>query len=247
MKRTLFIILAFCFTVQISDAQLWKMKRWEGLIGIGPSFSFPDIGGYTIGKNILGFKDLSYRQTRFNLNGSLRYRLSRTANLRFSFTYGMLHSTDTRGSNEGRLFESRTSLLEPALLAEYYFVKNRYESSYLFLKGKSIWGMLRSLDFYAFAGVGEVSYSVRGNTDLVNHGMVTGGSAAVFPLGVGSTLIYTPNINFGMELGGRLTTTDYIDGYSSLQYSKANDVYYFLNFTFTYKFKSSARGWPTLR
>jgi len=246
MKRLFFIAVIFCFTVQISDAQLWKMKRWEGQLGIGPSFSFPDIGGYTIGKNALGFRDLSYRQTAFNINGSMRYRLSRAANLRLSLTYAMLHSTDTRGSNEGREYESRTSLFEPALLFEYFFIKNRYESSYLFLKGKSLWALLTSLDFYAFAGAGAAAYSVNGNDDLVARGLDTGGFDAVFPLGLGSTLIYTPNINFGLELGGRLTTTDHLDGYTS-QYSKANDVYYFLNFTFTYKFKSSPKGWPTLR
>ena len=247
MKRFFLIWLILCFTVQLSDAQLWKLKRWEAHFGVGPSFSFPDIGGYTIGKNLLGFKDLSYRQTSFNVNTSLRYRISRTADVKLSLTYGFLHSTDSRGSNENRELRSTTSFFEPALLAEYYFVKNRYESSYLFLKGKSLWSMLKSLDFYALAGVGGISYSVKGNNDLVSVGMKTGGFAAVFPLGVGATLIYTPDINFGLELGGRLTTTDYLDGYSSPQFSRANDVYYFLNFTFTYKLKSSPKGWPTLR
>ncbi len=246
MKRLCFIIVLFCFFFQASDAQLWKLKRWEGQFGVGPSFSFPDIGGYTIGKNILGFKDLSYRQTAFDVNANMRYRLGRTANLRLSLTYGMLHSTDLRGSNEGRQFEATTSLFEPALLFEYYFIKNRYESSYLFLKGKNLWTMLTSLDFYGFAGFGAVSYSVKGNEDLVNHGFVTSGFDPVLPAGIGATLIYNPNINFGIELGGRYAFTDYIDGYTS-QYSKANDVYYFLNFTFAYKFKSSPKGWPTLR
>jgi hypothetical protein len=158
----------------------------------------------------------------------------------------MLHSTDVRGSNEGRKYEATTSLFEPALLFEYYFIKNRYESSYLFLKGKSLWAMLTSLDFYAFAGFGGAAYSVKGNQALIDRGLVTSGFDPVIPMGIGATLIYTPNINFGLELGGRLAFTDYIDGYTS-QYSKANDVYYFLNFTFIYKFKSSPKGWPTLR
>lgn len=157
MKRSLFVIVVFCFAIQISDAQLWKLRRWEAQLGIGPSFSFPDIGGFTHGENILGFKDLSYRQTRFDVNGSLRYRLGRTSNLRLSLTYGMLHSTDDRGSNELRAREATTSLFEPALMFEYYFVKNKYESSYLFLKGKSLWALLSSLDFYAFAGLGGLS------------------------------------------------------------------------------------------
>jgi len=246
MKRSIFLLLTICFLSQASDAQLWKLKRWEGQLGLGPTFSFPDIGGYTIGKNALGFRDLSYRQTSLGINANMRYRLSRTANLRLSLVYGWLHSTDVRGSNEGRQFRATTSLFEPSFLLEYYFIKNRYESSYLFLKGKSLWAMLTSLDFYAFAGFGGVSYSVTGNEDLVNHGFVDGGFAPVVPVGIGASLIYTPNVNFGLELGGRHAFTDYIDGYTS-QYSKANDVYYFLNFTLIYKFKSSPKGWPTLR
>ncbi len=246
MKRSLFFLFIISITVQISDAQLWKLKRWEAQIGVGPSFSFPDIGGYSIGDNFLGFRDISYHQTRFNLNGNLRYRLSRVTNLRLSLTYAMLHSTDTRGSNEGRLFESTTNLFEPALIGEFYFVKNRYESSYLFLKGKSLWTLLRSLDFYALAGIGGTAFGVSGNDALVARGLETGGFTAVIPAGIGATLIYNPNINFGMELGGRYTFSDYIDGYTS-QYSRANDVYYFLNFTFTYKFKTNAKGLPSLR
>ncbi|MGI6339210.1 MAG: hypothetical protein ACOXZV_07530 [Bacteroidales bacterium] len=247
MKRVLFLILIICTTVHISDAQLWKLKRWEATFGVGPSFFFSDIGGYTIGENFLGLRDISYHQTRFNVGGNIRYRLSRTANLRLGLTYAMLHATDERGSNESRQFEATTHLFEPALIGEYYFIKNRYESSYLFLKGKSIWALLRSLDFYVFTGVGGAAYSVNGNNLLAGRDQATEGITAVIPAGAGATLIYSPNVNFGVELGGRYTFSDYIDGYHSEQYSKANDVYYFLNFTFTYKLKSSAKGLPRFR
>jgi Domain of unknown function (DUF6089) len=246
MKKLLFILLVFLFTVNLSEAQLWKLRRWEAELGVGPSFSFPDVGGYTIGKNLIGFRDLSFRQMRFDATGSIRYRLSRTVNLRMSFTYAMLHSTDSRGSNEGRHLESTTQLFEPAILCEYYFVKNKYESSWLFQRGRNIGTFFSSLDFYAFTGGGIVSYSVNGNQALKDKGLRTSGVAAAIPIGLGATLIYTPNINFGMELGGRYAFTDYLDGYTS-QYSKANDVYYFLNFTFTYKLKTSSRGLPSFR
>ena len=57
---------------------------------------------------------------------------------------------------------------------------------------------------------------------------------------------YSPDFNFGVEIGGRYTTTDYLDGYSS-QYSKSNDVYYFLNVTVTYKMKTGKNGLPSFR
>jgi hypothetical protein len=126
----------------------------------------------------LGFKDLSYRQTRFDVNGTLKYRLSRTVNTRLSLTYAMLHSTDDRGSNEGREYEATTNLFEPAFIFEYYFIKNKYESSYLFLRGKSLWSMLSSLDFYAFTGIGGASFSVNGNDALVERGLTRNGFTA---------------------------------------------------------------------
>ncbi len=253
MKRSLFIVVVLFFAVQSSDAQLWKLRRWEAQLGIGPSFAFPDIGGYTHTKNILGFKDLNYRQTRFDINGSLRYRLGRVANLRLSMTYAMLHASDERGSNEGRDYEAVTSLFEPALVAEYFFIKNKYESSYLFMKGKSLWALLSSLDFYAFTGVGGASYSVNPNDALTARGIAQPGTtdfsgfSLVVPGGIGATLIFNPNINFGVEFSGRWTNTDYIDGFDPPLVSKVNDVYYFLNFTVTYKLKTTAKGWPAIR
>lgn len=246
MKRSILLIILFCFAVQMSDAQLWKMRRWEASLGAGASLSFPDIGGYTSGKNLLGFKDLSYRQTRFDVNGNIKYRLSRTANTRLSLTYAMLHSTDERGSNEGRMYESITNLFEPALLFEYYFIKNKYETSYLFLRGRSFWKMLSSLDFYAFTGIGGTLFEAKGNDLLLQRDVTHSGFAPVIPGGIGATLIYNPNINFGVELGGRYAFTDYLDGYTS-QFSKSNDVYYLLNFTITYKLKTSPNGLPSFR
>jgi hypothetical protein len=204
MKRSLLVVIILCVAVQLSDAQLWKLRRWEAQFGVGPSFSFPDIGGYSIGHNFLGFRDLNYRQTRFDINGSLRFRLSRTVNTKLSLTYAMLHATDLRGSNEWREYEANTSLFEPALLLEYYFIKNKYESSYLFMKGKNLWALLSSLDFYAFTGLGGASFTVKQNDALIARGLAEPGSTAdhgfslVVPGGLGATLIFNPNLNFGL-------------------------------------------------
>lgn len=248
MKRSILAILIICFALPVSNAQLWKMRRWEAEGAIGPSFFFGDIGGYTRTKNILGFRDMSFMQTRFDINGNLRYRISRDLNVRLSLTYGMFHATDIRGSNEGRDYEASTSFFEPAFIGEYYFVKNYAENSYLFMKSKQglVRNLLRSLDFYAFAGFGGNAYSVKGNAALVARGMKHSGFTGVIPAGVGTTLIYSPNINFGLEFGGRYAFTDFLDGYTS-QYSRANDVYYFLNFTVTYKLKSGPHGGPSFR
>ena len=247
MKRFVLFLLFCCLTTTFIDAQLWRYKRWEASGGGGASFFFGDVGGFSRSDNLLGFRDITYRQIRFDVNGNIKYRVTRSANARLSLSYGMLHGIDKRGSNEGRDFEATTNIFETALLGEYYFIKNKSENSYLFLRGRrNLWRLLTSLDFYAFAGAGVVSYDVRVSDNLAARGLPTSGLAPVIPGGIGATLIYTPNLNFGMELGGRYAFTDYLDGYTS-QFSSANDVYYFLNFLVTYKLKNGPKGWPSFR
>lgn len=218
------------------------------MAGFGPSQFFGDVGGFSRSKNILGLKDMTFLQTRFDINGSVKFRVARTVNARISMTYALMHATDERGSNEGRDYEASMSFLEPAVIGEYYFIKNLAENSYLFVRGKQnfIKELLTSLDFYAFTGVGGLSYNVKGNDALIEKGMETSGFCTVVPVGVGATLIFSPNLNFGVEFGGRYAFSDYLDGYTS-QYSKANDVYYFLNATISYKLKTGPHGLPSFR
>ncbi len=108
------------------------------MAGAGPSFFFGDIGGFSQSKNTLGFKDLTYLQTRFDVNGSLKYRFTRSLNARVSMSYAMFHATDVRGSNEGRVLEATTSIFEPALIGEYYFIKNYSETQLAFCQAKGI-------------------------------------------------------------------------------------------------------------
>ncbi len=248
MKRCILIIFIFCIAVPVSQAQLWKMRRYELVGGVGPTFFFGDIGGFSHSENILGIRDLSFLQTRFNVNGNFKYRITRDINIRLSITYALLSANDKRGSNTERAYAATTSIFEPALLGEYYFIKNQAENSYLFVKGKGpmISELFKSLDFYVFAGIGGISYTVKGNDKLIDLGLETGGFSPVIPAGLGATLIFSPNLNFGVEVAGRYTFTDYLDGYTS-QYSKANDVYYFLNFAITYKLKTGPTGLPSFR
>jgi hypothetical protein len=250
MKRPLLILLLFCILSQFSEAQLWKLKRFEASAGLGPTFFFGDVGGYSNGENILGLKDVTFKQTRINFDLSVKYRLTQAINARFSFSYGLLNATDIRGSNEGREYEASMNYFQPALIGEYYIIKNKSENSYIFVSsGRRFFRTLfSSLDFYAFTGIGGMGYTVEGNEALENNpkGFESGGFTAVLPLGVGTTLIYSPYLNFGLEFGGRYTFTDYLDGYTS-QYSSHNDVYYFLNFVVTYKLKTGRNGLPAFR
>jgi hypothetical protein len=248
MKRPILIILLLGFIVQVSEAQLWKLKRVELSGGLGSATFFGDIGGYSHGENSWGLKDITFLQTRYSFNFSVKYRISQVINARLSLSYGLLHATDERGSNQNRGYEASTSIFEPALIGEYYFVKNRAETSYLFNKGrgKGMIRLMKSIDFYAFTGIGGLSYSIEPNEKLSEHGLDTRGFTAVVPLGVGGNLSAYPNLKFGIELGFRYAFTDNLDGYTS-QYSSANDVYYFFNLNVTYRLKIKKGTMPNFR
>jgi hypothetical protein len=252
MKRSILFVLLLSVLLALTEvksvAQLWKMRRYELVAGIGPSFFFGDVGGFSQSENWLGFKDITFKQTRVDLNLNFKYRISQHFNARASLTYALFHATDIRGSNEGRDFEASISGFEPALIGEYYFLKNKSETSYLFTRGKGTRSrsILKALDFFAFTGIGGLAYSIKPNDNLEQTGLDPKGFVPIIPVGLGSTLIYSPDINFGLEVGGRYAFSDYIDGYTS-QYSSSNDVYYFFNFTFTYKLKTGPRGFPSFR
>ncbi len=248
MKRFFLTLLLLCFIISSTDAQLWKTRRYEATLGVGPSFFFGDIGGTSNGINILGIRDINFNQTRFNFNVNAKYRVHQDLNIRLSITSGVFHATNTGVSNERRLYESSTFFIEPALIGEYYFIKNKVENSYLFSKGNQpgLGGIFKSLDFYVFTGIGGCSYSVKGNSALEAVMTKRAGFTAVIPGGVGTTLVYSPNFNFGLELTGRYTFSDNLDGYTS-QYSSSNDVYYFFNFTITYKLKTGPNGWTSFK
>jgi hypothetical protein len=251
MSRSILVFVISCilftFFESKSDGQIWKMRRYELIGGVGPSLFFGDIGGYSNSENILGFKDISLSNMRFNVNASMRYRLTRDLNVRLSMTYAMFHATDEGGSNEERQMEATINIFEPALIMEYFFIKNKAENSYLFSRGRGTFnGLIKSLDFYAFTGLAGVKYFVDRNEELAAKGMDPSGFSGAVPIGLGTSLIYSPDLNFGLEFGWRYSFTDSLDNLTS-QYSDSNDVYYFLNFTVTYKLKTGKNGLPSFR
>ena len=243
MKKLLIILAAFALLTPVTDAQLWKLRRFEVSGGIGTTQFFSDIGGYSNEKNVLGLRDFTFKQTRFNINGSLRYRIQEDVSLKFGLVFGLFKGTDVRGENISRGFQVNTLFVEPALTAEYYFIKNKEENSFIFLERNEtlLHSVFASLDFYAFTGIGALGYHVKPNNILEPHIIKTGGLTGVVPLGLGVTMIYSDKFNFGVEIGGRFTLSDNLDGYTSAT-SKSNDVYHILNFTFTYKISKWHRG-----
>jgi len=251
MRRFILFSLVIFLCAPYSGAQLWKMKRYEVTAGIGTSQFYGDVGGFTIGENAWGLKDLTLKQTRFNVNGAFRYFFTDNLAARLNLSYLMMHATDERGSNEGRRYESVMSLFEPSLIGEYYFVRNRERNSFLFqtYRGRSrnrVRDFFRSIDVYALTGVGGAGFIINPNDALEARGLQTRGFTAIIPLGLGAKLAFDPNILFGIELTGRYAFSDYLDGYTS-QWSSRNDVYHTFSVTFNYRIKTARNGLPAFR
>jgi len=247
------------FTAPFASAQLWKMKRYEAMAAVGTSQFYGDIGGFSIGENALGFKDITFKQTRFSVNGSFRYFITDNIAARLSFTWAMLHADDVRGSNnDGRLFETTSFIYEPALLGEYYFVRNRERNSFLFQtymyrRNNRLRDFFRSVDIYALTGIGGAGYNVFYGNERIQARWETdptqkrSGFTAVIPLGVGAKVAMDPNLLIGIELAGRYALSDYLDGYSSEEYSRRNDAYHTFSVTLNYRIKTARNGLPNFR
>ncbi|HUV00377.1 MAG TPA: hypothetical protein VMW32_05405 [Bacteroidales bacterium] len=246
MRKSIIIILLLSLIHTGANAQLWKLRRYEVSAGLCTTQFFGDIGGFSRGENILGLKDFSFRHTSLSINTSFKYRILDDVSARLNLTFGYFHTTDERGSNVEREFESRTFFFEPSLTGEYYIIKNKGESSFLVTKGvgNPSLSFFSLIDFYVFAGIGGLSYHVKPNDNLAPFVTKPDGFTAVIPVGLGADFNYSGIFNFGVELGGRYAFSDNIDGYSSI-YSKSNDIYYFLNFKFTYKIKTGKNGLPS--
>lgn len=247
MKRFFLLLLLFVLLYPVANGQLWKLRRYEIYGGLGTAQIFGDIGGYSIGENAWGLKDLMINQTRINVKAGMRYRIVERVGVSLDLNYGYMHASDATGSNESRNYESSTSLFESIVKGEYYFLKNNAESSYRFIKGdRMITSLLARLDGYVYTGLGPTFFNVKPNDALEARDMKTSGVALAIPVGLGFNYVFSPNSLIGFDFGIRYTTSDYIDGYTS-QYSRRNDVYYFMTFVYTHKLKTSEKGLPTFK
>ena len=205
MRKVLIIVLLLSFIPRGANGQLWKLRRYEASAGLSTTQFFGDIGGFSKGENLLGLRDFSFRHTRLNINTGFKYRILDDVSARLNLSFGYFHSTDKRGSNVERDFESRTLFFEPALISEYYFFKNKGENSFLMTKGEGnpSLSFFSLIDFYVFTGVGGLSYHVKPNDKLAPSATKTKGFTPVIPAGFGADFNYSGIFNFGVELGGR--------------------------------------------
>jgi hypothetical protein len=192
-------------------------------------------------------KDIKIDETNLAFPTYIRYRISPFYAVKLNGIAGFGDGTDEDSRNDrGRSY--KVFLTEVSVQAEYYFIseERRYKSAAMFNRR----GMLNnymSFSFYGFAGLGGVYSHTREIVlpdDLPWDDSRENTFAAVVPFGLGLKYIIDDKWLINAELGYRLPFSDYIEGYSQIQASRHNDVYYFLNVNLGYRLETTRKGLP---
>jgi hypothetical protein len=251
IKRVLPIVLLIiiCFPHE-GNAQRWKLRRYEALFGVGFLNYFGDIGGAATSDNWFGIKDLSIKHTRPSLYLGARYKIRENVAVKLNLMYGFLAGEDEGSKNSDRGFKFSTNLFEPSLQVEYSIIseEKRYQSSALFNK-RGMVNNYSQINLYLYAGIGGVFYNPKVNDAMESapaYDPDHSKAGIVLPVGIGLKYVINQNWSVGGDFGVRLTTTDYLDGYSNPKFSKANDLYYFGFINGIYRIKTSRTGVPII-
>jgi hypothetical protein len=226
-------------------SQPWKSARLEVFGGFSGLQYFGDIGGTADATNLLGLKDINLGKLRPGVLVGARYHITKPFQVKASFQTGFLTQADDGSRNEGRELSFSTYISEITAVAEYYIIPESDENYYYSIM--QVRGGLRHFkqpySLYVFAGLGGIYYSVTPDELLLASPRFNGDKhiTMVIPAGVGFKYAILPKICLGLELGGRYTFTDYLDGYTS-PYSKHNDVYYSFALLFNYKIQKTRKA-----
>jgi len=240
ITRYFLVTFVFLFWGITAEAQLWRLSNKEIYGGLGTSHYFGDIGGANSSSSF-NPADLDIVSTRPSINLGMRYRFAERFAARGSVGFGMLHSSDVGSVNESRNYAFKTMLVEVSGQLMFSITEEKQVTSYSAMNMRQ---GLRKFNarphIYAFAGIGGAYFQPKALDDLEGSARFDNSStlALSLPVGLGIRYPLSPRTWVGFELGGRITTSDYIDGFTS-QYSSSNDVYYFSQFFVSYKLKSN--------
>lgn len=236
-KNLLCIIILVSFSAFESMAQSWRKSPWEVMLGFGSSTFFGDIGGTAYENNWLGLRDIRLSNNRPSINGGLRYFFSNQLAGRVGLSVSMLSDTDIGSRNEARDLAFTTIIAEPALIGEF-FILRYFGFGVPRLNRRGLLKNFATLSAYVFTGLGGVLFFVSPNDKLkqlqglrgIDHGFFT----VSLPLGAGIKVGIANNFDIGLEIGGRYSFSDYLEGYSS-PFSKASDIYYLTHLSIIYR------------
>ncbi len=237
-------LLISLLTANTSLAQSWRSAKLEVFGGITAFQYFGDIGGASGDVNFLGLLDIDLLSTRPGISLGARYHLSKPIQVKANFTSGIIAKSDANSRNENRGFAFRTLINEFSIMGEYYIIPESDEN--YFYNIMQVRGGLRHFrqpfSLYATFGFGGVHYNVTPKDNLASSPHFSQSSSLGFfvPVGLGFKYAIMPKISLGIELTGRLTNTNELDGYES-PYGNYNDYYHSLLIKVNYKITTNKR------
>ena len=242
-KLSIYILLLFFIMPYFADAQRWKRYRHEGVIGIGITNLYGDMGGGS-GDARHNTLDLDIEGTRAGIMLGWRYKLKELLAIRVNIIPALLKSSDSYTDNSSRSNrggDASSFIIEPSFQLEYSLVKERYGRRYTFSNINHF--NLSHVNTYVFIGIGGLFYFPTASVERDSGVGEPGVFAASFPMGIGFKYAINRVYTFGIEIGNRFTTTDYLDGFSD-KFSTANDSYTFLLFSISKRFRTTRKGLP---
>lgn len=246
--RKVAILLILTLVTYSLTAQRWKLKRYEGIAGLGTTYILGDIGG-NMKETLGGITDFDFATTRPSIYLGVRYKVREEMQARFNVFYGFGKSDDKYGRNNERGVVSTVHLFEISTQFEYYFLREerRLKSAAVFNRSGMVNNYARTA-YYAFVGAGALIYNPKTNAvPDADHAIEQGFAfTPSVPLGLGLKYSYNSKLSIGFEVGGRITFTDFIDGYSSFRWGEHNDYLYFTSLSLIYKVRTDRRNRPVL-
>ncbi len=186
--------------------------RWEGSLLAGGSVYQGDLAMATVG---------SLKETNPAFGLSLRRHFSSRLSLRAHLLQSRLSGNDANfPERASRGFSFKTDIREYALLAEWNLfppeIASGFATPYFYAGG----GLLSMDPVPDFFGEGRPNAGVKEDAQAIYKR-----SRIVLPLGLGLRFGLNENWSLGLEIGGRATFTDYLDGISKAANPAKKDWY----------------------
>ncbi|MDA3866109.1 MAG: DUF6089 family protein [Salinivirgaceae bacterium] len=234
MKRlfAISLILFLLPTFVMSQSMRWKRTRYELYGGLGATNFLGELGG-SDGPGGVFWKDFNFSASRPLMSAGLRYKILEPLAVKGALSFGYLNGDDSHSGNEyryNRNLHFRAPIIELGFQAEYSIIKERISSYRRSRRGGFSLASL-NLNTYVFTGINVFWFNPQAKgldgkwynlqpIGTEGQGKVStrdkyGRLQLSIPLGVGFKYPLTQKISIGLEYGGRLTFTDYIDDVSS--------------------------------
>ncbi|NNK81278.1 MAG: hypothetical protein HKO93_07255 [Flavobacteriales bacterium] len=214
----------------------WKKDRISLFAGVGASNFLGELGGRDqIGSDFIW--DLDTQAFKPALTVGVKYVTGRNSSIRAQFSYAVIAGDDALTSETFRFNRNlhfRSNVLEFSVIGEYVLYSIRPTARYNLTGTRGIGP--KSSNIYGFLGIGGMTFNPQGKVgddwyDLRPFG--TEGQnieeglepyslfTMVVPLGIGfRKKMFLPDLMVGIEIGHRITFTDYIDDVSTEYYDQ---------------------------